>query len=134
MAFPSTPTVCEPYEVVLPLEVTTPLRFALVVTVAALPVMLVSSGEDVLMADETPPLPRGGRVRAGRVGALVNTCVPAQVLLGVVPKASEMASVTRESGYEKVSGVSYVPKSETCDLVMERLPSVVMLATEEVAT
>ena len=58
-------------------------------------------------------------------------CVPPHVLSVLVPKASEMASVTRESGYEKVSGFSYVPKSETCDLVMERLPSVVMLATEE---
>ena len=46
-AFPSTPTVCEPYEVVLPLEVTTPLRFALVVTVAALPVMLIETAVEV---------------------------------------------------------------------------------------
>ena len=108
------------------------MRFALVVTVAALPVIFASS-EDVLMAYETPPLAPTRPVKAARVGALVNTCVPAQVLLVVVPKASEMASVTRESGYEKVSGFSYVQKSETCDLVMERLPSVVMLATEEVA-
>jgi len=38
-AFPKTPADCEPYEVVLPTEVTTPERFALVVTVAAEPPM-----------------------------------------------------------------------------------------------
>ena len=84
---PKTPAVALPHEVVLPLEVTTPLRFALVVTVAALPVIFASS-EDVLMAYETPPLAPTRPVKAARVGALVNTCVPAQVLLVVVPKAS----------------------------------------------
>ena len=39
-AFPRTPADCEPYDVVLPTEVTTPERFALVVTVPALPPML----------------------------------------------------------------------------------------------
>ena len=41
------PAGCEPYEVVLPLEVTTPLRFALVVTVAAVPVMLIETAVEV---------------------------------------------------------------------------------------
>ena len=47
IAFPKTPAVCEPYEVVFPTEVTTPERFAFVVTVAALPVMLIAIGDEV---------------------------------------------------------------------------------------
>ena len=39
-AFPRTPAACDPKEVVLPTEVTTPLKLALVVTVAALPPIL----------------------------------------------------------------------------------------------
>ena len=57
MASQAPPAVCEPYEVVLPLEVTTPLRFALVVTVAALPVVLIESADEGGMgASELTPV------------------------------------------------------------------------------
>lgn len=44
---PKIPCARTPNDVVLPLEVTTPVRFAFVVTVAALPVILMFTGEEV---------------------------------------------------------------------------------------
>ena len=124
-AFPSTPTVCEPYEVVLPLEVTTPLRFALVVTVAALPVIFASS-EDVLMAYETPPLAPTRPVKAARVGALVNTCVPAQVLLVVVPNAMLMSGVAPPEERMGYVPVTLVTPPAVEDVATQLMPLVML--------
>src|SRR3990167_9573330 len=52
---PSTPAVALPHEVVLPTEVTTPERLALVVTVAALPVIESAAVEVEVI---TPPTKR----------------------------------------------------------------------------
>ena len=52
-AVPRTPADCEPYAVVLPTEVTTPERFAFVVTVPAFPPML--SEEVAAKARPVPP-------------------------------------------------------------------------------
>jgi len=56
---------------------------------------------------------------------LVNVCVPPHVLDVEVESRREIAFVERDRGYEKVSGDSYVPKSETCDLVIARPARVV---------
>ena len=79
----------------------TPLMFLAVwraVAVEALPVILVLSGDDVLIAYDAPPLAPTRPVKVASVGALVNVCVPPHVLDEVVPKRSEMALTLLESG------------------------------------
>ena len=56
---------------------------------------------------------------------LVKVWVPPQVLAVEVPKPREMVFPDRDTGYVKVRGDSYVPKSDTCDLVIKRFASVV---------
>ena len=54
------------------------------------------------------------------IGARLNVFVPLHTLFVVVPNAREIAFVFLCIGYVNVSGLSYVPKSETCDFVIER--------------
>lgn len=54
---PRRPAFCVPNDVVLPEDVTTPERFAFVVTVPAEPVMLIAIAEEVAMeANEFTPV------------------------------------------------------------------------------
>jgi hypothetical protein len=72
-------------------------------------------------------------VRVASTGVLVNVCVPPHVFDVEVPKARDTVFTERVNGYEKVRGFSYVPKSDTCDLVIERLGSAVIDAIDDVA-
>ncbi len=80
----------------LPAEQLVPLA-ASAVAVPALPVMLAFI-EVVETAYVAPLLPAIRPENVERTGALVNVCVPAQVLEVVVPKARAIVLVERVSG------------------------------------
>ena len=67
------------------------------------------------------------------VDEYVNVCRPLHVLEVVVPKPRDIVFVDLCSGYVNVNGFSYVPKSDTCDFVIERLGSVVIPLIDVVA-
>ena len=84
------------YEVVLPLEVMTPERLALVVTVAALPPMLSVLVDTWYV---TPLFAPTRPFMVARTGALVNVCVRLQVFEVVVLKSILNALEEIWSGY-----------------------------------
>jgi hypothetical protein len=65
------------------------------------------------------------------VEEFANVCVPPHVFDVEVPKARDTVFTERVNGYEKVRGFSYVPKSDTCDLVIERLGRVAIPEIED---
>jgi len=94
-------------------------KFVLASLAVVAPVPPYNTPIDVV-AETTPLFACSGPFNVPRVNVELNVFVPLHTLFVVVPNAREIAFVFLCIGYVNVSGLSYVPKSETCDFVIER--------------